>query len=56
MRYEKEVWYCFTIIVIIIGIVTFPSDQFAGVVVIIIGFIFICFIRKSERAARVKGK
>jgi hypothetical protein len=40
----------------IIGIVTFPSSQFAGVVVIIIGFIFIWFIRKSERADRVKGK
>jgi hypothetical protein len=48
MRYEKEIWYWFTIIVIIIGIVTFPSDQFAGVVVIIIGFIFIWLLEKAS--------
>ena len=33
---------------LIIGIVTFPSDPFAGVVVIIIGFVFVWYIRKTR--------
>jgi Flp pilus assembly protein TadB len=56
MRFEKGVYYCITIVVIIIGITTLPSNPLMGVVVIILGFIWIWFVRKSGRVARIKRK
>ena len=56
MRFEKGVYYLITIVVIIIGIATLPSNPLMGVVVIILGFIWIWFVRKSGRVARIKRK
>ena len=52
MRFEKGVYYLVTIVVIIIGITTLPSNPLMGVVVIILGFVWIWFVKRSGRVAR----
>lgn len=49
MRFEKGVYYLVTIVVIIIGITTLQSNPLMGIVVIILGFVWIWFVRKSGR-------
>ena|GEM_PF-705244 len=56
MRFEKGVYYLITIVVIIIGITTLPSNPLIGVVVIILGFVWIWFVRKSGRVARKQSR
>ena len=56
MRFEKGVYYLVTIVVIIIGITTLPSNPLMGVVVIILGFVWIWFVRKSARVSRKQSR